>query len=120
MKPRAHLLALMFLVMALLLIGSHNVAGQSTVAQPPAQISTPAPNITCDQLVMLAETSVGLVCNGLGRNKACYGNHLISAEFQPNDNVTFAKSGDTALTCSACCLRFRPRNTTWMRMWSGL
>jgi hypothetical protein len=75
--------------MALLLVGGHNVA------QPLVQVSTPAPDITCDQLVMLAETSVGLICNGLERNKACYGNHLVSVEFQPNSSLTFQKSGDT-------------------------
>ncbi len=70
------------------------MAEQSTVAQPAEQISTPAPNITCDQLVTLAETTVGLVCNNMGRNQACYGNRLVSVDFAPNSPFTFQKSGD--------------------------
>ena len=80
MTSRRPWLALIVLLMALLLVGGHNLA------QPLAQVSTPAPGITCDQLVTLAETSVGLICNGLERNKACYGNHhrlgRIPAEFK--------------------------------------
>ena len=83
-----------FLLAGLLAAGS-NLAVQGTVAQPFDQLSTPAPGITCDQLVTLAETSVGLVCNGIGRNQACYGNHLVSVQFQPNSTLKFQQSGDT-------------------------
>src|SRR4051794_7334451 len=88
MTSRTPWFILALLLTTLLLIGGRNVA------QSLAQVSTPAPNITCDQLITLAETSVGLICNGLGRNKACYGNHLISIAFQPNVNASFKQSGD--------------------------
>jgi len=94
MKLRAHEFILALLFMVLLLIGGQTVAQPDTVAHGFAQVSTPAPGITCDQLVTLAETSVGLICNALDRNKACYGNHLISIAFQPNVSATFNKSGD--------------------------
>lgn len=90
----SHKYLVFLLLLAALFIGGCNMAAQSSVAQPVEQISTPAPNITCDQLVTLAETTVGLVCNGLGRNQACYGNRLVSVEFQPNTNLTFVTSGD--------------------------
>ena len=83
------------LLVALFIVTSCNMAAQSSVSEPVDQISTPAPDISCDQLVTLAETSVGLVCDGIGRNQACYGNHLVSVEFQPNSPLTFQKSGDT-------------------------
>ena len=82
------------LLVALFVVTSCNMAAQSSVAQPVEQISTPAPDITCDQLVTLAETSVGLVCDGIGRNQACYGNHLVSVGFRPDSNLTFVQAGD--------------------------
>src|SRR5689334_4226902 len=94
MTLRRYGLALTLLLMAFLLVGGHTIAEPDTVAHGFAQVSTPAPGITCDQLVTLAETSVGLICNALDRNKACYGNHLISIAFQPNVSATFNKSGD--------------------------
>lgn len=90
---------LILLVLAMLLATGCNMAEQSTVAQPAndfaAQISTPPPDVTCEQLVTLAETTVGLVCDGIGRNQACYGNRLVSVDFQPNSGLTFQQSGDT-------------------------
>lgn len=85
----------LFLLATLLLAAGCNMAEQSTVAQPAAQISTPPPDVTCEQLVTLAETTVGLVCDGIGRNQACYGNRLVSVDFQPNSGLTFNQSGDT-------------------------
>ncbi len=100
----------LLLLFAALFVGSCNMAPQSSVAEPVEQISTPAPNITCDQLVTLAETTVGLVCNGLGRNQACYGNRLISVEFQPNTNLTFVTSGDKVDLLSIRRLSTSPLN----------
>jgi len=88
-------LSFIMLLVAVFVVTSCNMAAQSSVAEPVEQVSTPPPDISCDQLVTLAETSVGLVCNGIGRNQACYGNHLVSVEFQPNSSLTFQKSGDT-------------------------
>lgn len=93
MKSRIPMLVLLLLAVLALSAGC-NMAEQSAVSQPELQISTPAPDITCDQLVTLAETTVGLVCNSMGRNQACYGNRLISVDFQPNSGVTFQQSGD--------------------------
>lgn len=85
---------IMMLITAAVLAGSCNMAAQSTAAQPVDQISTPAEGITCDELVTLAETTVGLVCDGIGRNQACYGNRLVSVDFAPDSNLIFNKSGD--------------------------
>ncbi|MCC6805241.1 MAG: hypothetical protein IT319_20345, partial [Anaerolineae bacterium] len=85
---------IILLVTVALLAGSCNMAAQSTAAQPLDQISTAAPNITCNELVTLAETTVGLVCNGIGRNQAGYGNRLVSVEFAPGSNRAFNQSGD--------------------------
>ncbi len=104
MASRKYVLALTLLFLITLLMGS------GSMAEPVEQVSTPAPNITCDQLVQLAEASVGLVCDNLGRNKVCYGNHLISAQFQPNSNVTFVKSGDTVNLLDVLRLSTAPLN----------
>ena len=93
MTARIYVLILLLLAIPLLAVGC-NMAEQSAVSQPELQISTPAPDITCDQLVTLAETSVGLVCDAMGRNQACYGNRLVSVDFQPNSGETFEQSGD--------------------------
>ncbi|MEP7291532.1 MAG: LysM domain-containing protein [Chloroflexota bacterium] len=87
---------LILLLLATLIVAAGcNMAAQSTVAQASAQISTPAPEITCEQLVTLAETTVGLVCESMGRNQACYGNRLVSVDFAPNSGLSFQQSGDT-------------------------
>lgn len=96
----SRIIRLTLLVLATLLLAAGcNMAEQSTVAQPAndfaAQISTPPPDVTCEQLVTLAETTVGLVCDGIGRNQACYGNRLVSIDFLPDSGLTFQQSGDT-------------------------
>ncbi len=92
MLSRMQLTCFAFLFAALIAIGGCNMAEQSAVAQPAAQVSTP--DITCDQLVSLAESNVGQVCDGIGRNQACYGNHLVSVAFRPNSALQFNQSGD--------------------------
>ena len=82
-------------LIALLCAAGCNMAPQSAVAQPPEQISTAPPNVTCEELVTLAETSVGLICDSLGRNQACYGNRLVAVDFRPGSNFVFQQSGDT-------------------------
>ncbi|MBL8133017.1 MAG: LysM peptidoglycan-binding domain-containing protein [Anaerolineae bacterium] len=49
---------------------------------------------TCDELVTLATTTVGISCDSLGRNQACYGNRQIAVEFAPNTSLVFNQSGD--------------------------
>ena len=46
---------------------------------PGAQTTSPQ----CTDLVQRAVTTVGVACDGLARNQACYGNQLIDVEFQP-------------------------------------
>ncbi|HVU13881.1 MAG TPA: LysM domain-containing protein [Phototrophicaceae bacterium] len=104
MAARKYILALILLCLIALTMGS------GSMAAPVDQVSTPAPNITCDQLVQLAEASVGLVCDNLGRNKVCYGNHLVSAQFQPNSKLTFVKSGDTVNLLDVMRLSTAPLN----------
>lgn len=92
MRLRTPLL-LMVLSVLLLLVGC-NMAEQSSVAQPVEQISTVPPDATCAQVLTLAETTVGLVCDTLGRNQACYGNTRVSVDLKPNIKSPFTKSGD--------------------------
>ncbi len=93
---RTGLIPLLALALTAIVFASGcSMAQQSAVAQPPEQISTAPPNVTCQELVTLAETSVGLVCDSLGRNQACYGNRLVSVDFDPGSSLTFQQSGDT-------------------------
>ncbi len=85
---------LILLLLSVALAAGCNMSQQSTVSQPVEQISTAPPDITCNQLVTMATTTVGLVCNNLGRNQACYGNKLVTVDLKPNVNETFTKSGD--------------------------
>ncbi len=57
---------------------------------PGAQTTSPQ----CTDLVQRAVTTVGVACDGLARNQACYGNQLIDVEFQPDQTFAFAASGD--------------------------
>lgn len=98
------------LILTALLGAGCNMAAQNTAAQPIDQISTPPPNITCDELVTLAETTVGLVCAGIGRNQACYGNRLVSVEFTPDSSLIFDKSGDIVDLVSLRRLSTSPLN----------
>lgn len=57
-------------------------------------LNAPHEQMTCNDLVSLATTTVGLACNSLGRNQACYGNRLVSVDFAPDSNLVFNRSGD--------------------------
>ena len=85
---------LMLLVLSILLMGSRNLPLSSAMSPAAQQVPTVPPGLTCDQLVTLAVTTVGVVCDNLGRNQACYGNKLVSVEFRPNFNTSFVQSGD--------------------------
>ena len=84
---------LILLVLSILLMGSRNLPLSSAISPSAQQVPT-VPGLTCDQLVTLAVTTVGVVCDNLGRNQACYGNKLVSVEFRPNFNANFIQSGD--------------------------
>ncbi len=60
----------------------------------PADSAPADQGLTCDDLVTLATTTVGLACDGIGRNQACYGNTLINVEFTENAALSFSRSGD--------------------------
>lgn len=107
---KSHISLIILLLVAALIVGSDNLPSQSTAAQPFEQISTAAPDITCNELVTLAETTVGLVCNGIGRNQACYGNRLVSVDFVPDSNFTFRQSGDVVDLVSIRRLSTSPLN----------
>src|SRR5690606_15410768 len=99
-----------FLLLIVLVTAGCNMSQQSAVAQPPEQISTPPSDVTCSELVTLAETSVGLVCDALGRNQACYGNRTVNVEFQPDTNFTFQQSGDVVDLLAVSRLSTAPLN----------
>ncbi|HVU13880.1 MAG TPA: LysM peptidoglycan-binding domain-containing protein [Phototrophicaceae bacterium] len=120
MVSRVHLLAFAFFLATLLLIGG--CSGSQPTPTSVAQVSTAAPSatslpsptttsITCDQLVAQAESSVGQICDSLSRNKACYGNHLINVDFQPNVSASFNKSGDIVDLLDIKSLSTSPLNT---------
>ena len=85
---------LILLLLSILLMASRNLPLSSTVSPSVEQLATAPPGLTCDQLVTLATTTVGVVCNNLGRNQACYGNKLVTVDFRPNVNASFTQSGD--------------------------
>ncbi|MBK8034241.1 MAG: LysM peptidoglycan-binding domain-containing protein [Anaerolineae bacterium] len=60
----------------------------------PADSAPVDQGLTCDDLVTLATTTVGLACDGIGRNQACYGNTLVNVEFNENADFAFSRSGD--------------------------
>ncbi len=121
MLARVHLLAFALFFATLLLIGgcTGSQPTPTTIAQastttptsttPPT--STATQSITCEQLVSQAEHSVGQICDGLTRNKACYGNHLINVDFQPNVSASFNKSGDIVNLLDIKSLSTSPLNT---------
>jgi hypothetical protein len=50
---------------------------------------------TCPVLVQEVIQTVSDLCNGAGRNQACYGNLRLSAEFQPEvESISFENPGD--------------------------
>ncbi len=85
---------LILLVLPILLMASRSPAMSSAMSPSVQQLPTVPSGLTCDQLVTLAVTTVGVVCDNLGRNQACYGNRLVSVDFKPNVNANFAQSGD--------------------------
>ncbi len=95
---------LILLVLSILLMGSRNLPLSSAVSPSAQQVPTVPAGLTCDQLVTLAVTTAGVVCDNLGRNQACYGNKLVAVDFRPNFNANFVQSGDKVdlLSISAC------------------
>lgn len=67
--------------------------GQSP-AETTLQPETTSTVLTCDQVVTTALETADQACGKVGRNQACYGNRLISAELQENAVTTFNAVGD--------------------------
>ncbi len=68
---------------------------QTFADAPKAAAASPTP-LTCADLVKKAVQKVSGSCSGIGRNKVCYGNTLLSAEQADNvSNFKFEKPGDT-------------------------
>ena len=81
----------------LLLSASMVLAGCNLASAPLPPTSTPTPppvELTCDEIVADALQVVGPACSSTGRNEACYGNHLVNAQFTENVEASFADVGD--------------------------
>lgn len=71
----------------------------------------------CSQIVETALEAANEVCDELGRNLACYGHRLLSAEAQDGvDSFQFEEAGDMVEVASLNSLRLSPMNVddgTW-------
>lgn len=79
---------------------------------------TPSPpvRLSCDELVNNALQVVDTACDSVGRNQACYGNHLVNAELQTGTSATFRAAGDIADLFNVQSLSTAPLNAdaqTW-------
>ena len=81
--------AILFTVCCALLIIAVPASTSPADQQPPG-----GTGLSCDELVVLASTTVGFACDTVGRNQACYGNSLVEVEFVPEANAIFQRSGD--------------------------
>src|SRR5215213_9182619 len=82
-------LALLFLFPAL--------AGQAYYSEPPAKPAFAEQHASSfQQLLDQALQAIQSSCDGLGRNRACYGNNSVQAEPNGNIKLKFDTSGDQA------------------------
>ncbi|MFN8379781.1 MAG: hypothetical protein U0452_14030 [Anaerolineae bacterium] len=97
MSSRRPLFALLTTILLILLAGA-----------VVAQVAAPA---ACPALVVQALRTVNNLCEGQGRNSACYGNYLVEAQLaadQPAD--LFAAQGDIAALNALTSLKTAPLN----------
>jgi LysM repeat protein len=80
-----------FIIFLVIFLAGCNLGAEPTVAPTPTLLA-----LNCDQLVTTALQTADQVCANLGRNQACYGHRLVSAQLQPDANVTFNTTGDIA------------------------
>lgn len=93
MKSLSYTVGYMLLAAALLLPGAR-----------PASMSSGG--ATCPDIVRAALDITQQVCDGIGRNQACYGHILLDAEFQPNaGSARFEQEGDVANVADLQSLR---------------
>ncbi|HYO88703.1 MAG TPA: hypothetical protein VER79_08640, partial [Candidatus Limnocylindrales bacterium] len=94
-----HSLLLLIMLVFLLLAGA--VVG--------AQVAAPS---TCPDAVIQALQTVNNLCEGQGRNSACYGNYLVEAQLAANQPADlFNAQGDIASLSVLTSLRTAPLNT---------
>ena len=86
------MLRLSLLVLMLVVAGCN--LSTAPVALPTEAVE--ADDLTCSQIVAAALQTADPACEGLGRNQACYGNHLVEAQFQQGIQATFDSAGDFA------------------------
>ncbi|MBK8021372.1 MAG: LysM peptidoglycan-binding domain-containing protein [Chloroflexi bacterium] len=84
------------------------------VALPALSTAMAAPHeqATCDELVNLATATVGIACETMGRNQACYGNRLVEVEFNPESSFVFQQAGDVVDLLALRRLNTSPLNET--------
>lgn len=69
--------------------------------------------VSCPVLVQMAYEATQNVCDGLGRDEACYGNVNIEASFQADaENLPFETPGDTVQLTALESLQLSSMNTT--------
>lgn len=85
---------LWYLILAAVILLGCNLATAPPIPTPTA--IPPQVNLTCDELVAEALLVAGPACNGTERNQACYGNNLVSAQFQEGLEQRFSNVGDLA------------------------
>src|SRR5688572_5185818 len=81
------------LIAMLVLLTGCNLEQSPEVATPEV-LATAETVLACDQLVATALQSAEEACAEIGRNQACYGNRLITTEFQENATSIFNTIGD--------------------------
>src|SRR3954466_10111411 len=96
--------------------------GVSSQVQAASSVSTthsPALNYetnTCQEILKQALSALDATCDGLGRNKACYGHNSIKAEAANNATLKFDTVGDYAAIQSIKSLTTSPLDAdhgTW-------
>ncbi len=99
----------------LFLIGSIILAAIS-ILPGRANLANAAENNTCQEILTRAMQTLDSTCNGVGRNKACYGNNLVKAEPNGSASLKFDTTGDVASIRDIRTISTSPLNTdqgTW-------
>jgi LysM repeat protein len=68
----------------------------TTPPTPTLEPPTPAPSLTCDQLIEIALSQTQAVCDAVGRNQVCYGHDSVQAIPQESASIQFVQQGDLA------------------------
>jgi hypothetical protein len=98
------------LIGMLILLSGCNLESSPEVATPEV-LATAETVLACDQLVATALQTADEACAAVGRNQACYGNRLITTEFQENATSIFNTIGDITDVFSIKKLTTAPLDT---------